>query len=641
MKKNNKKMKTEKEALQRLEQLSGKTHLTGPYLNTFAASACLMILEIAAGRLIAAFVGFSIYTWTSVIGVVLSGLALGNYAGGFLADRADYRKTLPCLFVLAGIASAATPTLNHLIGNGLMFWHLPWVLKILLHVSAIFLVPSVLLGMIGPVVAKWALDKGLKKGQTVGGVYAWGAIGSVAGTFMAGFFLIPMMGTQTIMFLNASVLGGLGLFHLLRGKTLQRAAVTSFFISVTLLGVHHFGLASTGVLRPSILEDVEIVDARESQYSYIHVESSKLLPGIRVLKLDELAHGVVDMRDPASIEHAEQYDYIRLYALLTEHLFSGRSDLRSFSIGGGAYVMPRFIQRHWPKSHIEVAEIDPEVTRTAIRSLGMPEQHGLDIYHQDARNRVDDLIREGGQRFDIIYGDAFNHVSVPYHLTTREFNDKLKTLLTDQGFYVMNIIDSIETGKFLGAIYGTLSKTFPNIYVFVAGAKDASAQPWRTFVILCSLQSLDMSRVETEGKGYRLMDASELTTFEANAQHRIFTDDFAPVDHLLAGMVRERGQLTEKTLVASRLMSDSVHLVRAGKLEKALQNYQKITELDSNLAAGAYYNRGVIFAGQGKFDKAYEELNKTLEADSSFEAAREKIRQISPRLTRVKEGALS
>ena len=77
------------------------------YVVVFVASACALILEIAAARLLAPYLGVSLYTWTSIIGVVLAGIALGNYLGGLVADMAGSRRTLGLLLAAAGAASLA------------------------------------------------------------------------------------------------------------------------------------------------------------------------------------------------------------------------------------------------------------------------------------------------------------------------------------------------------------------------------------------------------------------------------------------------------------------------------------------------------------------------------------------------------
>src|SRR5579872_3806516 len=77
------------------------------YVVVFVASGCALILEIVAGRIVAPVVGVSLYTWTSVIGVVLAGISLGNFAGGLAADRWVGRRTLGIILALGGIASMA------------------------------------------------------------------------------------------------------------------------------------------------------------------------------------------------------------------------------------------------------------------------------------------------------------------------------------------------------------------------------------------------------------------------------------------------------------------------------------------------------------------------------------------------------
>src|SRR4029453_14798670 len=72
-----------------------------PAAFAFFGSGCLLVLEIVAGRMLAPIVGVSLYTWTSVIGVVLAGLSIGNWLGGKIADRWPGRSTLSLLYLIA------------------------------------------------------------------------------------------------------------------------------------------------------------------------------------------------------------------------------------------------------------------------------------------------------------------------------------------------------------------------------------------------------------------------------------------------------------------------------------------------------------------------------------------------------------
>jgi len=176
----------------------GFSSILVPTATVFISSFCIMVLELVASRLIARHLGSSLYTWTAVIGVVLAGITIGNYLGGRIADRFQAKKALAVLFVISSAACVVTVILNNIVGGWTWLWNLSWPARTFIHVSLVFLLPSVLLGTISPVVAKMALDQGLATGRTVGDIYAWGAAGSIAGTFAAGYYLIATMGNTFI-----------------------------------------------------------------------------------------------------------------------------------------------------------------------------------------------------------------------------------------------------------------------------------------------------------------------------------------------------------------------------------------------------------------------------------------------------------
>ena len=173
-------------------------------LIVFLSSGAIMVLELVAGRLMAPILGVSLYTWTSIIGVILAGISLGNFTGGLLADRFASRGTLSALFILAAIASASilwTVELTRSVTD----LDLPVMIQVLLAFAIAFLLPALLLGTISPVVVKLTLSDLKETGNVVGRIYAAGAAGSIAGTFLAGVWLISQFGTRGI------VLGVVGL----------------------------------------------------------------------------------------------------------------------------------------------------------------------------------------------------------------------------------------------------------------------------------------------------------------------------------------------------------------------------------------------------------------------------------------------
>src|SRR5207253_6380363 len=184
------------------------------YFVVFVASCCTLILELVAGRILAPFIGVSLYTWTSIIGVVLAGISLGNYLGGLIADRWPQRRTLGILLVAGGLASlailplinvaTAVPSSDLVDAGNRLGGLLPLdraallILRIVLITTLIFFPPSFILGMVSPVVIKLTLRDLAHSGGLVGKVYAVSTLGSILGTFATGFVLVQLLGTRMI-----------------------------------------------------------------------------------------------------------------------------------------------------------------------------------------------------------------------------------------------------------------------------------------------------------------------------------------------------------------------------------------------------------------------------------------------------------
>ena len=524
----------------------------------FASSACIMILELVAARLVAQNLGASLYTWTSVIGVILAGISIGNYVGGKIADSSAPRRALPMLFLMSSILSFSVLWMNHVVSQ----WGRPdtfsWPYWVVFNVALVFLLPAVTLGTISPVVAKMALDESLKTGSTVGSIYAWAAIGSIFGTFLTGFVLIDLIGTRAIVVFVALGLAALGLLLTAIQPRSGAPFILFWMVLVVGCGVLAFApgaaLEQWGVfllLRPD-LHDLDFYD--ESNYFAIQVYDAYDMDETKVLAIDNLVHAYVPTDDITRLI----YDYESVYAAITKRVARTDRSLRAFFIGGGGFVFPRYMEAVYPMARIDVAEIDPAVKAAAQAVLDLPPDGltGVRTHLMDARNFVEDRLRTNRAttdpvRYDFIYGDAFNDLSVPYHLTTREFNEKLETLLSADGVYMINVIDIYREGlgRFLGAFVSTALKTFPYVYVF--SSDSLGPTPDRdTFVVACGRQPLDLFQLgnrrndpEYEGRLFAWSQAGvrggEMETVLARARGMILTDDFAPVDVLLAPLYQE------------------------------------------------------------------------------------------------------
>jgi len=159
---------------------------------------------------------------------------------------------------------------------------------------------------------------------------------------------------------------------------------------------------------------------------------------VRVLILDRLVHSYSSLEDPTRLV----YGYEQVYAEATAYQAMRSDPLRALFIGGGGYTFPRYMEAIYPDSKLDVIEIDPGVTEVAYDLLGLRRDTRITTYNEDARMF---LAKQPDTQYDLIMGDAFNDFSVPYHLTTQEFNERTKAWLSDGGLYMVNLIDGPVT----------------------------------------------------------------------------------------------------------------------------------------------------------------------------------------------------
>jgi hypothetical protein len=301
-----------------------------------------------------------------------------------------------------------------------------------------------------------------------------------------------------------------------------------------------YGTLETVVDKFDLQEGLGCLYAADGHYQFVEVSETISKFGddrrLHKLRLDYLIHGYVDLNDPSYLE----YDYERVYRDVARRFMEGKKTVAAFFIGGGSYTFPRWVLHAWPGSQIDVAEIDPLVVQANRHALGLSPDSPIRTFEGDARIVVDGLPKDAC--YDLIVGDAFNDLSVPFHLTTLEFNRKIARLLAPGGVYLVNLIDDYKFGRFLGAYVLTLRKTFKHVHVFCTkpgGVRDGRD----TFVIAASMKPVDFEDWRGGHNGSfpgALLAQEHLIALADKASGRILTDDDAPVENLLEPVVRNR-----------------------------------------------------------------------------------------------------
>ena len=478
----------------------------------------------------APYIGVSLYTWTSIIGVVLAGISLGNFLGGKIADKWASHKTLGILLLLSGIFSLSILLSINVMVDSMLPFQLPLPAKTLTLTVLIFFLPSCVLGTISPVVVKLTLQNLAETGNVVGRIYAFGALGSIVGTFATGFILIALMGTRAIVFWVAVVLLVMALvFGDWRGARFRFGVLLLAFV------VFAYALVGNGALESRFL--------KETNYFSIRVNSRETDDGkvIKELVLDHLIHSFSVVDDPTHLE----YGYEKIYAEITKYLAQNKPALKTLFIGGGGYTYPRYIEAVYPQSSIDVLELDPEVTQVAYDQLGLRRDTRIRTFNEDAR--IYFIEKKADKKYDLVMGDAFNDLAVPYHLTTYEFDESVKGVLEPDGYYMVNIIDNYQKGEFLRAYVNTLERAFQHVYVFGLG-KAWEYSGSSTYIVLAGDKPFDLDefqKVATDGGNTTLtaaiMPSQQLQSYLSQGKLLLLTDDYVPVDNMMAPLFVERG----------------------------------------------------------------------------------------------------
>ena len=488
----------------------------------FLSSASVMVLEIAAARLLAPYVGMSIYTWTCIIATILAGMTLGHWFGGHLSetDTTKINRRLAILFSAATFSVILVPFVLRIAAPKLLVDGAPFLVSISVLTALLFFLPSVLIACVTPMITKMAIDaEPDARGRTLGHMYALGALGSILGTVAAGFVFISWIGTAGTILSVAAALAIMGVAF--AGTARHKptigvvAALLVFASTTTILG--RDALAS--------------VCLEESRYYCIRVLgfADPDADEARLMVLDHMGHGINERRDPSTLHSS----YVELTHEIVKQQFDENRNLRSFFIGGGAYTLPRTWADRFPNGRHTVSEIDPAVTRAAIDHMWFQIHPSIEIIHQDARRFLQNQPRK--QLFDVVVGDAFHDISVPAHLVTKEFAGEVAARLSKHGVYILTIIDSRREPAFLLAQVRTLSKFFPAVEVW-SDIAQASSGERLTYLLVASRAPLPISRMTSSRFPNRVWVRQILNDLAGRlgpADVPILTDDFAPVARLL------------------------------------------------------------------------------------------------------------
>jgi spermidine synthase len=481
----------------------------------FICGAVVMILEMVGSRILAPYLGSSIIVWSSLIGVVLGCLSLGYWWGGRLADRNPSYRALALIIFLAALFTAVVAFSKASILDYLQHYAGSIHLGATLATLILFAPPSTLLGMVSPYAVRLKIKDLEEAGRTVGRLYAISSVGSIFGTFLAGFFLIACFGSTRILLILALLLVGTSLLASLRDRLLKIAGAALLIVSFA--GAESYEAYLTGIG----FHDIDTQYSRIFIYPSLNEQSGK--PTRVMATHPKAVQSAMYLADPVALA----VPYTQFYQLAAHF----KPEMKSLlMLGGGGYSFPKFALAHYPELRLEVVEIDPEVTALAKTFFALPDNPRLLVHHQDARV----FLNTTGKQYDVILGDTFgSHYTIPFHLSTIEAVRRIHDALADDGVAVVNLIAAIEgkAGRFLRAEIATFKAVFPRICLFpVADPRDP--RRWQN-IMLVALKSNSLPSLRSDDPEIaRLL--THLWTEPVAEDVPPLTDDHAPVDYYTA-----------------------------------------------------------------------------------------------------------
>jgi spermidine synthase len=477
----------------------------------FVSSAAVLVLEILAARLMAPYVGVTLEVYTAIIGVVLAGIAVGSWLGGRLADRVDPRGLVGPMLIIGGILAFLTVPLIDGLGGGLR-GATAGTTTMLTFLG--FFAPAAVLSGVTPAIIKLRLASLDETGTVVGRLSAISTAGAIVGTFLTGFLLIAAWPSRPVVRLVAAGLVVLGVVVSLWLRRVRPLSVGTVVAAVLA------GALSFAASHPC---------QYESAYFCAYVEQDPDRESGRMLWLDTLRHSYVDLEDPGYLE----FTYMQWFSDVLAAVAPDGEAVDALHVGGAGFTMPQYLREEHPGSASTVLELDPLLVRLAQRDLGLELDDDIEVHTGDARLGIRRTQRGA---YDVVLGDAFGGVAVPWHLTTVEFVQRIRDRLRPGGVYAMNLVD-YGARDFLRAEAATVASVFEHVALL---GREESFGPTRgdvggNFVLVASDDPLPVEEIreanEARGRDDAVLHGARLEEFVGDAE--VLTDDHAPVDQLL------------------------------------------------------------------------------------------------------------
>src|SRR5215467_7027591 len=497
------------------------------YGGAFVTGAIVMGFEMLGSRYLNPYFGSGIYTWASLISVVLAALTVGYFAGGQVADRHPSARVLGAAVLIGSAFILALPSFSTPLLEALLDAIDDIKAGSLASAFVLMFFPVAFYGAYSPFAIRLLLRSTHASGGVSGGVYAISTAGSIVGTLGTTFLLIPAIGTRAITFSLGSA--GVACALALIAFPAHRRAQMGALLGIPLLGTFVATVAGPSAARSAEIFDRATLLAREDgqlahiegQYNEIFVikRGNELLMTAR-LKGWNYTESRINLADPDVIPA----NYLRM--MTTALAYAPQAD-KVLLVGLGGGVLTSYLGRFLPEARLDSVEIDPGVINAAKTWFSVKETERMRVIGSDGRV----FLNRNRNLYDVALIDAYIGGSVPFHLMTQEFYTLLKRRLAPGGAAVFNIH---EPNRLFPVSVRTLQTVFATVDVYHSGFGEAAVVATDAPRAMKAIEGRAAELQKKYDFRHPLPDLLAQRSELDPGTGEVLTDDFAPVDVYVA-----------------------------------------------------------------------------------------------------------
>jgi len=499
-------------------------------LLAFLSGAILMSLEILGSRILAPQYGNSVIVWASLIGVFMGALATGYWLGGTLADRWPKRAGVGVVLALSGILVTFIPVLAPAVfamaGDSLRRGSL-------LAAMGLFYLPTSLMGAVSPYAIRLQEVGAGRLGRAAGRVYAISTIGSILGTLVTAFWLIPIAGVAMLVVslgIALLVLASVTFATELREGAMNRSMALASLAIALIIGS---AIAATG--RASVVHALfggttagHVILEKDSLYHHIRVSDQD---GVRYLRFDKHIQSTMSLNDILGSGYQEYFHMARVI----------RPQIRRvlvIGLGGGTAVK-QFLAAY-PEVTVDAVEIDDEVAKIARRWFYLPpDSNRFHLFVEDGRR----YLESHHDNYDLIIIDAYHNDAIPFHMVTRQFFELAHAHLNSGGLIALNLISALDgpNSGIAASVYQTAAAAgFPEHYTFPVRFQKMRSRVVQRNICFIVGDGVALTEQDLRNAAFRspvpryARNVVDLDPHPADLRYaKLLSDDYAPVDDLL------------------------------------------------------------------------------------------------------------